>query len=269
MVLRVDVVAAALEAVYDGMPTHRVVALSPQGRLLDQPLVEELAGEPRLTILSARFEGFDERIVDHLATDAISIGRYVLSGGELPAMVIVDAIARRLPGALTAGSGEDELLAGARGTPRVPALHAPARLRGWRVPDVLLSGDHARIADWRREQSRARSGADAMRNPVDRLTQGLPHPWRVTVDWVVTIVGAIAIVLAVKAWVVNPYRIPSSSMEPTLHCAKPGSGCEADFSDRVLANRLVYRWRKPERGDVVVFETPRSRFSAAAPAGRS
>ena len=95
-----------------------------------------------------------------------------------------------------------------------------------------------------------------MKNPVDRLTHGLPHPWRVTVDWVVTIVGAIAIVLAVKAWVVNPYRIPSSSMEPTLHCAKPGSGCEADFSDRVLANRLIYRWRKPERGDVVVFETP-------------
>ena len=95
-----------------------------------------------------------------------------------------------------------------------------------------------------------------MRNPVDRLTQGLPHPWRVTIDWIVTIVGAIAIVLAVKAWVVNPYRIPSSSMEPTLHCATPGSGCEAGFSDRVLANRLVYRWRKPERGDVVVFETP-------------
>jgi signal peptidase I len=95
-----------------------------------------------------------------------------------------------------------------------------------------------------------------VRNPVDRLTQGLPHPWRVTIDWVVTIVGAIAIVLAVKAYVVNPYRIPSSSMEPTLHCAEPGSGCEAEFSDRVLANRLVYRWRKPERGDVIVFDTP-------------
>jgi signal peptidase I len=91
---------------------------------------------------------------------------------------------------------------------------------------------------------------------VDRLTQGLPHPWRVTIDWVVTIVGAVAIVLAVKAYVVNPYRIPSSSMEPTLHCATPGSGCEAGYSDRVLANRLVYRWRKPERGDVVVFDTP-------------
>jgi signal peptidase I len=95
-----------------------------------------------------------------------------------------------------------------------------------------------------------------MRNPVDRLTEGLPHGWRVTIDWVVTIVGAILIVLAIKAWVVNPYRIPSSSMEPTLHCAEPGNGCLAGFSDRVLANRLLYRFRKPERGDIVVFDTP-------------
>jgi signal peptidase I len=95
-----------------------------------------------------------------------------------------------------------------------------------------------------------------VRNPVDRLTGGLPHGWRVAIDWAVTIVGAIAIVLAIKAWVVNPYRIPSSSMEPTLHCAEPGDGCEARFSDRVLANRLVYRFRDPERGDVIVFKTP-------------
>ncbi|MBD0339298.1 MAG: signal peptidase I [Thermoleophilia bacterium] len=95
-----------------------------------------------------------------------------------------------------------------------------------------------------------------MRNPVDRLTGGLPHAWRVAIDWAVTIVGAIAIVLAIKAWVVNPYRIPSSSMEPTLHCAKPGDGCESRFSDRVLANRLVYRFKQPERGEVIVFETP-------------
>jgi signal peptidase I len=94
------------------------------------------------------------------------------------------------------------------------------------------------------------------RNPVDRLTQGLPHGLRVTIDWIVTIVGAIAIVLAIKAWVVNPYRIPSSSMEPTLHCARPASGCEARFSDRVLANRFIYRFRDPKRGEVVVFETP-------------
>jgi signal peptidase I len=95
-----------------------------------------------------------------------------------------------------------------------------------------------------------------VRNPVDRLTAGLPRPWRVAIDWIVTIVGAVAIVLAIKQWVVNPYRIPSSSMEPTLHCARPGDGCGASYSDRVLANRFIYHFREPERGDVVVFQTP-------------
>jgi signal peptidase I len=95
-----------------------------------------------------------------------------------------------------------------------------------------------------------------VRNPVDRLTSGLPRPWRVAIDWIVTIVGAILIVLAIKQWVVNPYRIPSSSMEPTLHCARPLDGCIARWSDRVLANRFVYHFREPKRGDVVVFETP-------------
>jgi signal peptidase I len=95
-----------------------------------------------------------------------------------------------------------------------------------------------------------------VRNPVDRLTAGLPRPWRVAIDWIVTIVGAILIVLAIKAWVVNPYRIPSSSMEPTLHCARPQDGCFARWSDRVLANRFVYHFREPQRGDVVVFQTP-------------
>lgn len=94
------------------------------------------------------------------------------------------------------------------------------------------------------------------RNPVDRVTRGLPRPWRVAVDWVLTIVGAIAIVLGIKAWVVNPYRIPSSSMESTLHCARGGPGCEARFSDRVLACRFCYHLRKPKRGDVTVFTTP-------------
>ena len=95
-----------------------------------------------------------------------------------------------------------------------------------------------------------------MRNPIDYLTEGLPHGWRVTIDWLVTIVGAIAIVLAIKAWVVNPYRIPSSSMEPTLHCAKPGSECEAHFSDRVLACRFCFRFWPPKRDDIIVFHTP-------------
>ena len=95
-------------------------------------------------------------------------------------------------------------------------------------------------------------------NPLTRLTRNLPRGWRITIDWIVTIAGAVAIVLAVKAWVVNPYRIPSSSMEPTLHCARPGSGCEARFSDRVLANRFIYHFRSPARGDIVVFRTPPS-----------
>jgi signal peptidase I len=95
-----------------------------------------------------------------------------------------------------------------------------------------------------------------VRNPIDHLTEGLPHGWRVTIDWLVTILGAIAIVLAIKAWVVNPYRIPSSSMEPTLHCARPDNGCEARFSDRVLACRFCYRLWSPKRGDIVVFKTP-------------
>ena len=95
-------------------------------------------------------------------------------------------------------------------------------------------------------------------HPLDRVTWRLPRRLRILVDWVVTIVGAIAIVLAIKAWVVNPYRIPSSSMEPTLHCATPAPGCEARFSDRVLANRFVYHFRSPQRGDIVVFETPRA-----------
>jgi signal peptidase I len=93
-------------------------------------------------------------------------------------------------------------------------------------------------------------------NPVTRATRGLPRGWRIAIDWVVTIVGAVAIVLAIKAWVVNPYRIPSSSMEPTLHCARPQPGCEARFSDRVLANRFIYHFRKPHRGDIIVFKTP-------------
>lgn len=100
-----------------------------------------------------------------------------------------------------------------------------------------------------------RTPAYRSRNPIDRLTHRLPRPWRVAIDWIVTIGGAIAIVLAIKAWVVNPYRIPSSSMEPTLHCAG-GPGCEARLSDRVLANRFIYRFRSPRRGDIVVFKTP-------------
>src|SRR5919199_5783042 len=158
MVLRVDVVAAALDAVYDGTPEHRVVALTPQGRQLTQDVVEELAREPHVTLLSARFEGFDERILQHLASDAVSIGPYVLSNGDLPAMVVLDAIARRLPGAIKEESGALESFSAEleRGL-EYPHYTRPPEFRGWRVPDVLLSGNHGQIEEWRREQSRARA----------------------------------------------------------------------------------------------------------------
>jgi tRNA (guanine37-N1)-methyltransferase len=160
MVLRVDVVDAALVAAYGDDRPARVVALTPQGRQLDQALVEELAAQADIAVLSSRFEGFDERIVSRLCTDAVSIGPYVLSGGELPAMVLLDAIARRLPGALAAGSGEHESFsAELDGGLEYPHYTRPPAYQGWEVPDVLLSGDHGRIDSWRREQSRERSRA--------------------------------------------------------------------------------------------------------------
>ncbi len=160
MVLRVDVVAAALDALYGDTLPRRVIALTPAGRPLDQALVEELAQERHLAVLSSRFEGFDERIVQHLCTDAVSIGPYVLSGGELPAMVIVDAVSRRLPGALADASGEHESFSAALGGGvEYPHYTRPSVFRGWEVPEVLRSGDHGRIAAWRREQSAVRSAA--------------------------------------------------------------------------------------------------------------
>jgi tRNA (guanine37-N1)-methyltransferase len=159
MVLRVDVVAAALDAVYGGAPAHRVIALSPSGRQLTQEVVEELVREDHVALLSARFEGFDERVVTELASDAISVGPYVLSNGDLPAMVLVDAVGRLLPGAL--GSEQSGLYESfsaelGRGV-EYPHYTRPAEFRGWPVPDVLLSGDHKRIEEWRLEQSRLRS----------------------------------------------------------------------------------------------------------------
>jgi tRNA (guanine37-N1)-methyltransferase len=148
----------ALDAVYGDVGSRRIVALTPQGRQLDQELVEELAEEDAFALLSARFEGFDERVIEHYATDAVSIGPYVLSGGELPAMVVLEAVARRLPGALREESSTYETFAPAlEGGFEFPQYTRPAEFRGWRVPDVLLSGDHARIDSWRREQSRERT----------------------------------------------------------------------------------------------------------------
>ena len=158
MVLRVDVVAAALDAVYGRVPDHRVIALTPQGRRLTQGVVEELATEDHLTLLSARFEGFDERVVQHLASDAISIGPYVLSNGDLPAMVLVDAIARRLPGAIRDESGAFESFsAELEGGLEYPHYTRPSEFRGWHVPEVLLSGNHRLIEEWRRAKSRQRT----------------------------------------------------------------------------------------------------------------
>ncbi|HEX4186582.1 MAG TPA: tRNA (guanosine(37)-N1)-methyltransferase TrmD [Solirubrobacteraceae bacterium] len=163
MVLRVDVVDSALRARYGVDPVRlrerrRVVALTAGGRLLDDALVDELAAEPELTLLCGRYEGFDERIIEHLASDAISIGRYVLAGGELAAMVLCDAVLRKLPGALghEHSAAEESFSAALGGHPEYPHYTRPAEYRGWGVPEVLLSGHHERIERWRRERSRER-----------------------------------------------------------------------------------------------------------------
>jgi tRNA (guanine37-N1)-methyltransferase len=172
MVLRVDVVEAALRARYGEDPATvrsrgRVIALDPSGRLLDDALVDELASEPVLTLLCGRYEGFDERVLEHFASDRVSIGRYVLAGGELPAMVVCDAVLRKLPGALghEHSALEESFSAALEGGPEYPHYTRPAEHRGWRVPDVLLSGHHAQIEQWRREQSRRRAAAARDREP--------------------------------------------------------------------------------------------------------
>jgi len=131
--------------------------------------------------------------------------------------------------------------------------------------DVL--SDPAERARYDASSDGAAAKRKRSRNPVDRLFPNLPHGWRVALDWVVTIAGAVGIVLAIKAWVVNPYRIPSSSMEPTLHCARPGPGCEARTSDRVLANRFIYHFRAPHRGEIIVFHTPPLAKQECGPGG--
>jgi tRNA (guanine37-N1)-methyltransferase len=166
MLLRVDVVEAALRARYREDPVRvrterRVVALDPSGRLLDDALVDELASESALTLLSGRYEGFDERVLEHFVGDRLSIGRYVLAGGELAAMVVCDAVLRKLPGALgdSESALEESFSAALGGGPEYPHYTRPADYRGWRVPDVLLSGHHAQIRDWRLAQSRSRAAA--------------------------------------------------------------------------------------------------------------
>ena len=165
MVIRVDVVAAALERHYGtdaGEPARRgrVLALSAGGRPFDDALAAELAAEPRLTLLCGRYEGFDERVHEQLASDVVSIGPYVLSGGELAAMVVCDAVLRKLPGALghADSAAEESFSPALEGAPEYPHYTRPADWRGHRVPEVLLSGDHSRVREWRREESRRRLG---------------------------------------------------------------------------------------------------------------
>src|SRR6478735_1132151 len=164
MVLRVDVVEAALRARYGRDPVElrderRVIALTPGGRLLDDALVDELGSGPALTLLSGRYEGFDERVLEHFVTGQVSIGRYVLAGGELAAMVVLDAVLRKLPGVLGDDHSaiEESFSDALGGAPEYPHYTRPADWRGWAVPDVLLSGHHARVDEWRREQSRKRA----------------------------------------------------------------------------------------------------------------
>ncbi len=179
MVLRVDVVDAALQSHYqrDSLELRRrrrIIALTPAGRLLDDELVAELAREPELTLLCARYEGFDERIVEQLATDSVSIGRYVLAGGELAAMVLCDAILRKLPGVLGHEDSalEESFSPALQGGPEYPHYTRPAEYRGWRVPEVLLSGHHAQIRAWRLAESQRRAeaaaGAGGSTSPAER-----------------------------------------------------------------------------------------------------
>jgi tRNA (guanine37-N1)-methyltransferase len=164
MVMKPDPVFEAVESALGRFDTLRaapgsacpVILLTPQGRVFSQAVARELAGHERLALVCGRYEGVDERIRLHLATDEISIGDYVLTGGELPALIVIDAVARLLPGVLGDPDGaQDDSHSG--GLLEYPHYTRPPEYRGWRVPEVLLSGDHARIERWRREQSLLRT----------------------------------------------------------------------------------------------------------------
>ncbi|MGB9672530.1 MAG: tRNA (guanosine(37)-N1)-methyltransferase TrmD [Anaerolineales bacterium] len=156
MVMKVEPIFTAIETVL-GIPAPcPVILLTPQGRLFNQKIAQELSRLPRLALICGRYEGVDERVRQHLATDEISIGDYVLTGGELAALVLIDAISRPIPGVLgdPEGAMDDSH---AMGLLEYPHYTRPAEFRGWKVPDVLLSGDHKRIARWRREQALLRT----------------------------------------------------------------------------------------------------------------
>ena len=156
MVMKPEPIFNAVEEILGTPPECPVILLTPQGRLFNQKLAYELSLEPRLALICGRYEGIDERVRQHLVADEISIGDYVLTGGELPALVLIDTITRLLPGVLgdPDGAWDDSH---ASGLLEYPHYTRPAEFRGWSVPDVLLSGDHARIARWRREQALLRT----------------------------------------------------------------------------------------------------------------
>ena len=161
MVMRVDVVDASLRDAYgDGGRPPRVVLLTPGGRQFDEALASELSRESGVALICGRYEGVDERVREHLATDAVSIGPYVLSGGEPAAMVVADAVIRKLPGALghAESSVEESFSDALAGAPEYPHYTRPASYLGWEVPEVLRSGDHERVRRWRLERSRERGG---------------------------------------------------------------------------------------------------------------
>ncbi len=163
MVMRVDVIDAALEAAYsDGARPGRIVLLTPSGRQFDEPLAAELALEPEIALICGRYEGVDERVREHLVTDAVSIGPYVLSGGEPAAMVVADAVLRKLPGVHgdEMSAVEESFSEALDGAPEYPHYTRPAEYRGWGVPEVLLSGDHERVRRWRLERSRERAAKE-------------------------------------------------------------------------------------------------------------
>jgi tRNA (guanine37-N1)-methyltransferase len=156
MVMKPEPIFSAVEGVLGVPPACPVILLTPQGRLFSQALAFELAAQPRLALLCGRYEGVDERVRQHLVSDEISIGDYVLTGGELPALALVDAVTRLIPGVLGDPDGAlDD--SHASGLLEYPHYTRPADFRGWRVPDVLASGDHARLATWRRQQALLRT----------------------------------------------------------------------------------------------------------------
>ncbi len=158
MVMKPEPIFQSVEAVLGSPPACPVILMTPQGRPFTQAIAEELAlrSGPRLALLCGRYEGVDERVRQHLVSDEISIGDYVLSGGELPALVVIDAVTHLIPGALgdPDGAWDDSH---ASGLLEYPHFTRPPEFRGWKVPDILVSGDHARVDRWRREQALLRT----------------------------------------------------------------------------------------------------------------